>query len=501
MSSTWSPASADDVRVRRRTVPAELRVLLVLGILPNLLIGLATAPHGTRALVHLEYLVLVALHRFISRTLLGVLVVVTLLLDVLFSFAPVFNFGPSETVAAVEQIRHFSGRAIVIAIGVVAMVVAVALALVRLAGRAERGQPMRERLRPALIAGPIALTALVLDVANGSNPVLWRARTLVPFDVATTVIAGQYARGLTDIPEAGQPMRAATDSLRSQLATEHAALPDRIVLIVVESMGVPRGADLEEAFGPLATPAVRARYEVRTGTVPFAGATTSGEFRELCGVRMSHASVRRYDTPACLPAQLAARGYQSLAMHAYNGALFERREWYPRIGFQQMLFADELNPRKSAPRCGLMFNGPCDASVASLLRAQLSSGGGRRFVYWLTLSSHFPLDPRAPTSRDACAGLGSAGRTEEACALWSSLWPVVEGVAAIAADTSLPPAWYILVGDHAPPQLPGEVGAPSARQANAYAEDRLPFALDEVSFIELRPREMQRSVEARRLPR
>lgn len=287
-------------------------------------------------------------------------------------------------------------------------------------------------------------------------------------------------------------MRAATDALRAAVTSaDSASVPARIVLVVVEALGVPRGADLSAAFGPLTEHRMTQRYQIRTGTVPFAGATTSGEFRELCGIRMSHVSARQSEIPPCLPRQLASLGYGSVALHAYNGALFERLDWYPRVGFQRMVFGSDAAPTGSR-ECGMLFHGPCDQAVIARVRDELRRPGGERsFVYWLTLSSHFPLDPRAPRNPTACRAIGRAGTDDEACALWSAVWPVFEGVAALAADTTLPPAWYILVGDHAPPRIferrvrEGEPGA--APGDRGFAADRHPFIREEVPFIELRP--------------
>lgn len=472
-----------------------MRAMLVIGALPNLLLAAAAAPLGTRAIVNLEYLGLALLARVVSRGMLVALLALLLLIDVLFSFGPVFNFGPGEIVVAVEQIRHFTGRALVGAAAVILGIVAVAFGVVRLAfPRRAAGAPSIAPGRApyrAFAAGAIAL--VLLDVVNGTSALWWRPRTLLPADVTTSVLAGQYARGLGQPPESGQPMRAATDALRAAVtgADSASAIPARIVLVVVEAMGAPRGADLAAAFGPLTDPRVTQRYAIRTGTVPFAGATTSGEFRELCGIRMSHVSARQGAVPSCLPRQLASLGYRSLALHAYHGALFERLDWYPRVGFERMEFGDAAAPAGSRA-CGMLFHGPCDSAVISRIRDELRRPAGERsFVYWLTLSSHFPLDPRAPRRATACRAIGPAGADAGGCALWSAVWPVFEGIAALAADTTLPSAWYIVVGDHGPPRIfdreGRETDTTSAAGQRRFAADRHPFLRDEVPYIELRP--------------
>lgn len=471
-----------------------LRGLVVIGALPNIIL-LPTAVWGSRAAINLEYLVIAALERHMSRVMLGVLLAITLVLDVLITFAPIFNFGPAEIVDAVQQIAHFRGRAILAAIGVVLSIVALAGAVVRLRGR-PKALPSGGR-RMLRLCGAIGLAAVAADVANGSSWLWWRATTVVNLDVATSLLASDYMRGWRSNPKHGQPMEAATDELRRALGgatAETWSAPRKIVLVIMESMGLPRGTSEEEIWAPFMTEAIAKRYEVRTGAVPFLGATTAGEFREMCGIRMTHIAVRGATLPPCIPNELQSLGYETFGMHGYTGTLFERLEWYPRIGFERMEFDDDISKRPNIAKCGRVFHGVCDSTALSLVREELTRDRERRqFIYWLTLSSHFPLGGPEYGS-DGCNAVGDAGKIPLVCQLWTALWPALTGLAEMAADTTVPPAWYIIVGDHMPPQLLSAGNnhpsyPPRDRQMpSRFEEDRLAFSTSKVPFIELRPR-------------
>ena len=487
-----SPAVAA-IAARLRSNDA-LRALLVIGGLPNLIL-LPVAVWGSRAMINVEYLLIAALERYMSRVMLGVVLGIALMMDVLITFAPVFNFGPAEIVSAVTQIAHFQGRAIGITVAVVVLIAALAFATVRL-----RGKPRPNAAHPLRLirmCGVVAVASFALDIANGTNVLLWRADTAVDVDFATSMFASDYVRGIGSWPKYGEQVTAATDELRLTLqgATKETwAGPNKVVLVVLESMGLPKGTSAEEMWAPFMTEAISKRYEVRTGRVPFLGATTAGEFRELCGIRMTHMAVRRAELPPCIPNQLKALGYETFGMHGYNGMLFQRVEWYPRVGFDTRVFDEELSRMPDIAKCGRLFHGACDSSAVDIVRRELTRHPEQRqFVYWLTLSTHFPLGSPDYDS-EGCNAVGRAGRIPLVCQLWTALWPSLTGLAEIAADTTVPPAWYVIVGDHMPPQLLNEgYNHPSypprdRQRPSRFQEDRLAFSTVEVPYLELRPR-------------
>ena len=152
-----------------------------------------------------------------------------------------------------------------------------------------------------------------------------------------------------------------------------------------------------------------------------------------------------------------------------------------------MAFDESLTVRAPVARCGLLLHGVCDSSAIRLVRHELTRDPMKRqFVYWLTLSSHFPL-PAADFDSEGCKRIGAVAKTTIVCQLWTALWPALDGLATVAADTTVPPAMYIIVGDHMPPQLLSEGNRQREEAASTFEEDHLPFSTTEVPFLILDP--------------
>ena len=101
--------------------------MVVLGVV-------AQSAHSPRALINLDYVAVLALDAFVSPAVTMTLMTLALLLDIAFTAAPAFNFGPSEVVQAVAEIRHFSGRTILFAAAFIGLMALVAVVIVRLRG-------------------------------------------------------------------------------------------------------------------------------------------------------------------------------------------------------------------------------------------------------------------------------------------------------------------------------------------------------------------------------
>lgn len=449
------------------------RTIVALALIPNALMAIAAAfVHAARPVFNVDYFVLAALSTMIpSVGTVSVVLTLAFFVDAAFTFGPSFGFAPTEVVAAVGELRNFNGRTVTFAAAVIVGIIATAVLIGRLRGpQPERGT----RARTALAALTSGAVLLLFDLVPRSGTLALASSS---FFVAARSTADESLP-----PESGSRVQASADELRRAVTSSKSWTgPPKIVLVLVESMGLPKGATLEGLFATLLTPELQRRYVIRMGTVPYFGGTTSGEFRGLCGVRMNHFTVPPGRLDSCLPAQLKALGFRSTAYHGYNGDLFDRRHWYPRIGFDRMIFdANMRGPRgRPLPRCGVMFHGVCDSAVVSLLRRDLAREPERReLLYWLTLSTHFPLDPRIPDTGAPCDAVGAAGKRAGVCTLLNGIAPVLDGVARIAADSTLPPAWYVIAGDHTPRLL--------------RPEDDL-FVPNRVPFIELRPRPIESS--------
>jgi hypothetical protein len=238
-----------------------------------------------------------------------------------------------------------------------------------------------------------------------------------------------------------------------------------MLVVIVESMGAFHDPALQGLLAaPLDHPGIAARYEVSLGTAPYVGSTTAGEMRELCGTRASYTALLSGDVHDCLPARLAAQGYATLGFHAYTATMFDRRDWWPRLGLQETRFHEDLHP-ELVRRCGRVFIGACDADIPARLHAAVVASDRPVFLYWLTLNTHVPIRFGEGRPRLDCAQ-GGPHRNTEVCAMTEMWMDVMESVVALATDPGLPPFEILVVGDHAPPLwsrqgrglfVPGEV--------------------------------------------
>lgn len=167
---------------------------------------------------------------------------------------------------------------------------------------------------------------------------------------------------------------------------------NKVLLVVNESWGVTTNAAVQnDVLSPiLNNPAV---INTKQKTLDFVGATLAGELRELCAKAPIHFNLKNQleGFEDCLPNRYKDLGYNTVAVHGAIGFMYDRKYWYPRAGFEQMLFRDQgLNIPDS--RC-YSFPGNCDSDIASRVVEQFATND-KLFLYWLTLNTHAIYDER-----------------------------------------------------------------------------------------------------------
>lgn len=251
-------------------------------------------------------------------------------------------------------------------------------------------------------------------------------------------------------PPAGTPVSSALISAHLQ---PEALSARNLVVVVVESMGQPGNAEDQAIWNTIWNPAQWSdRYDVESGAIPFYGSTTNAEIRELCGAWADH---QTYDFAKadCAPQHFADAGFETIAMHGFSRAFFDRATWYPRVGFQESHFAEEIFSG-GAQYCDGVFGGACDKDVPAQIAARLKKDPEqRKLLYWLTLNGHLPIASGAAMGFDECT-LGNAE--------WRSGYPMLcrgymlQSVIAQALtreimDDQFPETDIVIVGDHMPP--------------------------------------------------
>jgi len=291
------------------------------------------------------------------------------------------------------------------------------------------------------------------------------ALNILPFFLVLAVYAGldywanaepqEFELAQTRMSETYVPIEDAA-SLSADVDSFMGLEGDRNVLIVmVEGLGAFADPALRDTvWQPLLEADVTSQYDVSAGSTIYFGSTTSGEVRELCHLKGDYRDFRERDSGDCLPARAVEAGYRTAAFHAFSGTFFERFDWYPKIGFQELNFLENkvgLAQDRDWPQCGIAFRGYCDTDVAGAVKDYLIDGeGNRKFAYWLTLNSHKPVQPGEVPARLGCED-GGVFKDVELCRMAEQWLHVSHLVKDIALDPDLAETDIILVGDHHPP--------------------------------------------------
>jgi hypothetical protein len=251
-----------------------------------------------------------------------------------------------------------------------------------------------------------------------------------------------------------------------------------VVQVLVESWGLAIDTPLEKALvEPYLQPRVRAKYEVIQGSVSFHGPTIPGEGRELCdsGLGYHLLTAPAADLRSCLPARLAALGYDTIGVHGMSGHIFNRSTWYATIGFQERWFYQQLR-QQGLPDCTGVFVGTCDADIAVWIGRRLDEDSSRpKFIHWMTLNSHLPVPvPLHLPNGAMCTATLGLKPDSPLCSWYQLVANVHRSLAQVALDPLSRPTIFVIVGDHAPP-----FGDPSLH-------DR--FSQSDVPYIVLLPR-------------
>jgi Sulfatase len=249
-----------------------------------------------------------------------------------------------------------------------------------------------------------------------------------------------------------------------------------LMVVVVEAMGQPTDPRLAAQLDKIwMRPELADKYVMSRGDTAFFGSTTSGEMRELCQRWGNYDEIKAFDT-SCVPAILAQKGYRTTAFHSFTKKFFDRQTWYPLIGFQDMVFGEELKAR-GVSFCPNVFPGACDREVPALIGKQLAQGGKPQFIYWLTLNSHLPIVENRELGTENCQRLGH-GLDEDypmICRLFSIWSNTADALVKVVDRPDFPPTDILIVGDHMPPFT--------------HQKSRLQFDPEHVPWILLRHRE------------
>lgn len=271
---------------------------------------------------------------------------------------------------------------------------------------------------------------------------------LINADVyATAETRGSYKR----LPPSDTPI----DSAVMQTGVAPSTVTSRnLLIILVESLGEPIDPFDRALWNKSwSRPEWNSRYQVTGGSSLYFGSTTNAELRELCGIWIQYTDYD-FEKSNCLPKQFQKAGFETTAIHSFQGSFFERDKWYPQLGFEKRMFADGLLAQKGIEPCDGVFPGACDRDVPGLIKHKLQQNPGqRKLIYWLTVNSHLPVGSKDSLHTQGCK-IGTAE--------WRSSFPMLCRLYSVHAELSdaltrtilasdMPETDILIIGDHMPP--------------------------------------------------
>lgn len=432
-----------------------------------------------RGWINLEYLVLLGIAFLFPSWWTITLLTVEMCIALVEPIASLYYISPRDTLPSIRYLLLLPApRLIEYGCLLIVYAISVAVALRATLGRYRR----KDAKYMVALALACCLLALSTDLLLGRFSRFHIGKRLGDVDVREMFIARSPAGSIWfenfQRRNAGKrssiPPLLLSSTLSEAMAEVPAGSKPDVVLVLTESWGLANDDRVNQAqMQPYRNPAIDNLYRVQTGSVRFAGGTTLGETRELCGNSQGYSSLSAPDAyfAGCWPARLKSAGYHTLAVHGFSPSMFHRWEWYRRFGFENSTFLPDLK-QDGAAMCYGAFSGICDGDVAQWIAGRLLTHRDERpdFVHWVTLNSHLPVpDVGGNFSLQQCAAVG-IDREEHLCSWFLLVLRVHESVANLALRPGLRPTVFVIVGDHAPPFI-------RADTRNQFSHKRVPFVV------------------------
>ena len=431
-------------------------------VLPNLPLVLAARPIGllVRGYLDLDYLLIALLSLFVPRILTFFLLVAAVVLNFMHAACITYFFAPAEFV----QVVRYGGFLPTSRIGLIvaAFVGTLIVCAATTACTSPRASGRERRIAIVTVSLTICVLAII-DLSSIRQILLHNGENRIPARITRTPTLGliysqyiyeRYTRGLRLGGQFAMP--SATAMALNHLADYgHGPSQPNVVLVLVEAWGSPRDMALRGALDqPFSDSALLARYTILRGSMPFEGHTSSGEGRELCGTHLGEFLTQgtAAQLERCVPAQLRRAGYRTLAVHGFSGDFYDRKDFYPKLSFEEIWFHDRLRAA-GLPDCEGPFPGSCDEAVAAWIGQRLrQSGSAPLFVHWVTLNSHLPIWQSVIDRNHEGCNVSAITRDDPAvCAWYDLVLRVNKSIRRLALEPLGRPTIFIVTGDHEPP--------------------------------------------------
>lgn len=223
---------------------------------------------------------------------------------------------------------------------------------------------------------------------------------------------------------------------------------EKMILIVNESWGVAKKDSIQQDL----LKEIKENNQVQwlwKKPLSVNGFTIDGEIRELCQKTLQGFNLKDQQTgfENCLPNILRAKGYYTVAMHGATGAMYDRKYWYPKVGFDQQIFRESLPDLKS--RC-YSFPGFCDRDLQNQIISQFGQHK-KIFLYWLSLNTHVNYDLRDLKDDQFDCKKYQLDQSMSACRNLKLQKQFFHNLSQLIQNPELKGTYVVIVGDHTPP--------------------------------------------------
>ncbi|MFA6037117.1 MAG: sulfatase-like hydrolase/transferase [Legionellales bacterium] len=420
-------------------------------VVPNLIFYILSHTFFVKGVwIDIDYLILGFLLYYLPFLISYLLFVVIVSLDIIYSVLPGFHFTDANVIRSIEHVLYLDVMSISLIAGLGLIILYAVLKLLK-----------------KIASKQAALSCLLmLFVILGADTLLGKRET-TDFSQKkfSSSLINNFRKNLQeesigDEMKISGTMPAVSDVIHTHLATEK--MPNHVVYIVLESIAYFN----EQAANDLQWQAfshenMANRYDIQTGIIPFKGSTVPAEMREFCRMEVEtiNPDLTKIDTKACLIEQFKNNDFHTLSFHGFTGLFFNRFEWYPELGFDEMFFINDIDRKIGPVRCneGAFFEATCDESILQLIHTELlNSEHEKVFIYWLTLNTHLPVVKPMDGKLD-CSLSPTTAQFEDLCHLAQQHDALFNEMVSVMTDPNLPPTLFVLVGDHAPPFLSKEI--------------------------------------------
>jgi hypothetical protein len=222
---------------------------------------------------------------------------------------------------------------------------------------------------------------------------------------------------------------------------------DDYYLFIVESLGIFKSKKANDYLLSIFQTRNIQNLEFSETTLTGAG-TVGGEIRELCSKAIKHSLIKNdfFNSHECAPNFFKTYKYKSIVIHPGSKSIFNRPYVYKIMGFDYYFSAENLVKYKN---CGGGWAGsPCDMDIISDLNELTKNITGPRFLYYLTINTHYPYKETRAIDGFVCGDYDIHDNLT--CKHFVNLIGTLEAIQKFSLKSN---GKFYIVGDHNPPML------------------------------------------------